>query len=39
MVRQNVHKSGNVGRLVANDFRGALVRAELLEIDPQPGSA
>jgi predicted RND superfamily exporter protein len=36
-VRQNVLKSGNVGRLVANDFRGALIRAELLEVDPASG--
>lgn len=37
-VRANVVKSGNVGRLVANDFRGALVRAELLEVDPGSGA-
>jgi uncharacterized protein len=37
IVRQNVLKSGNVGRLVANDFRGALIRAELLEVDPASG--
>ena len=37
IVRQNVLKSGNVGRLVANDFRGALIRAELLEADPVSG--
>jgi len=37
VVRQNVLKSGNVGRLVANDFRGALIRAELLEADPASG--
>jgi predicted RND superfamily exporter protein len=36
-VRGNVLKSGNVGRLVANDFSGALVRAELLEADPVTG--
>lgn len=36
-VRRNVLKSGNVGRLVANDFSGALVRAELLEADPVSG--
>ena len=36
-VRRNVLKSGNVGRLVANDFSGALVRADLLEIDPASG--
>ncbi|MBL8539983.1 MAG: MMPL family transporter [Betaproteobacteria bacterium] len=37
-VRRNIVKSGNVGRLVASDFRGALVRAELLEIDPNTGA-
>ncbi|MDZ4297141.1 MAG: MMPL family transporter, partial [Moraxellaceae bacterium] len=36
-VRINVLKSGYVGRLVANDFKGAIVAAELLEIDPQTG--
>jgi uncharacterized protein len=36
-VRKNILKSGNVGRLVSNDFRGALVRAELLEVDPISG--
>ena len=36
-VRGNVLKSGQVGRLVANNFKGALVRAELLEIDPVTG--
>lgn len=36
-VRQNVLKSGNVGRLVANNFRAALIRAELLEVDPVSG--
>jgi uncharacterized protein len=36
-VRKNILKSGNVGRLVSNDFRGALVRAELLEVDPVSG--
>ena len=37
-VRRNVLKSGVVGRLVANDFRGALVSATLLEIDPVSGA-
>jgi predicted RND superfamily exporter protein len=37
-VRANVLKSGRVGRLVSNDFRGALVSAELLEIDPTTGA-
>ena len=36
-VRENVLKSGEVGRLVANDMKGALVRAELQEIDPSTG--
>ncbi len=36
-VRRNIVKAGGVGRLVSNDFRGALVRAELLEIDPATG--
>jgi hypothetical protein len=36
-VRTNVLKSGFVGRLVSNDFKGALVSAELLEIDPASG--
>ncbi|MGF1545771.1 MAG: RND family transporter [Thiotrichales bacterium] len=37
-VRANVLKSGRVGRLVANDFKGALVSAELLEVDPASGA-
>ena len=37
-VRRNVLKSGQVGRLVANDFSGALVSAELLEYDPTSGT-
>lgn len=36
-VRQNILKAGIVGRLVASDFRGALISAELLEIDPATG--
>lgn len=36
-VRKNILKSGEVGRLIANNFQGALVRAELLEIDPISG--
>jgi len=36
-VRQNILKAGIVGRLVANDFRGALISAELLEVDPSSG--
>jgi predicted RND superfamily exporter protein len=37
-VRANVLKSGRVGRLVSNDFKGALVSAELLEVDPSTGA-
>lgn len=37
-VRSNVLKSGQVGRLVANDFSAALVSAELLEYDPASGA-
>lgn len=36
-VRRNILKSGYVGRLVANDFSGALVSAALLEFDPVTG--
>ncbi|MEJ8569752.1 efflux RND transporter permease subunit [Elongatibacter sediminis] len=36
-VRGNIVKSGEVGRLVANDFSGAMVWANLLEEDPQTG--
>ncbi|MGL1833977.1 efflux RND transporter permease subunit [Rhodocyclaceae bacterium SMB388] len=36
-VRENVLKSGRLGRLVANDHGGAMVTAELLEIDPGTG--
>lgn len=36
-VRSNVAKSGQTGRLVSNDLRAAMVRADLLEIDPQTG--
>jgi predicted RND superfamily exporter protein len=36
-VRENILKSGIVGRLVANDFSGAIVSARLLEFDPNTG--
>ncbi|MCP4697281.1 MAG: RND family transporter [Gammaproteobacteria bacterium] len=36
-VRKNVIKSGQLGRLVANDFSGAIVSARLLEINPNTG--
>lgn len=36
-VRENIIKSGKVGQLVANDFSGAIISAQLLEIDPSTG--
>lgn len=36
-VRRNVLKAGIVGRLVANDFTGTIISAELLEFDPSTG--
>jgi predicted RND superfamily exporter protein len=36
-VRENIIKSGKLGQLVANDFTGAIVSAQLLEIDPKTG--
>jgi len=36
-VRQNVIKSGKIGQLVANDFTGAIISAQLLEVDPGTG--
>lgn len=36
-VRENIVKSGEVGRLVAEDFSGAMVWANLLEEDPSTG--
>lgn len=36
-VRSNVHKSGQVGNLVSNDLKSAMVQAELLELDPETG--
>ncbi|MCC4117587.1 efflux RND transporter permease subunit [Aromatoleum toluclasticum] len=37
-VRANVAKSGQVGRLVANDLKSALVQADLLEVNPDTGA-
>jgi predicted RND superfamily exporter protein len=37
-VRRNILKAGIVGRLVANDFSGALISAELLDADPATGA-
>ncbi|MFO7576520.1 MAG: MMPL family transporter [Pelovirga sp.] len=36
-VRDNILKAGIVGRLVASDFSGAMISAELLEFDPATG--
>lgn len=37
-VRENVIKSGKIGMLVANDFSGAMISAQLLEADPSTGA-
>jgi len=37
-VRINVIKAGQVGKLVARDFTGAIVSAQLLETDPTTGA-
>ncbi|WP_322052306.1 efflux RND transporter permease subunit [Paraburkholderia bannensis] len=36
-VRRNVARSGQIGRLVSNDLKAALIRAELRETDPATG--
>ncbi len=36
-VRENILKAGILGRLVANDFSGAIISAQLLELDPNNG--
>ncbi len=36
-VRSNILKAGILGRLVANDFSGAIVSAELMEVHPTTG--
>ena len=36
-VRQNILKAGIVGRLVANDFSGALISVQLQEFNPETG--
>ncbi len=37
IVRKNILKAGILGRLVANDFSGAAISAQLLEVDPETG--
>ncbi|NLP64903.1 efflux RND transporter permease subunit [Paraburkholderia sacchari] len=36
-VRRNTARSGEIGRLVQNDLKGAMIRSDLQEIDPQTG--
>jgi predicted RND superfamily exporter protein len=36
-VRQNVLKSGQVGRLVSNDFKSSIIDVPLVEYDPETG--
>ena len=36
-VRKNVEHSGQIGQLVAKDLKGAMVRADLHEYDPEAG--
>ncbi|VXC09961.1 Transporter [Pseudomonas sp. 8AS] len=36
-IRSNVAKSGEIGQLLANDLRSAMVQADLLEVNPQTG--
>ena len=36
-VRNNVARSGQVGRLVANDLKSSMVRADLQDLDPATG--
>ena len=38
-VRNNVARSGQVGRLVANDLTSSMVRADLQDLDPQTGKS
>ena len=37
-VKENILKAGIVGRLVANDFSGSMVSAQLLDADPETGA-
>ena len=38
-VRNNVARSGQIGRLVANDLTSSMVRADLQDMDPQTGKS
>ena len=37
VVRSNIEKAGIVGRLIAQDYSAAMVKAQLLDFDPQTG--
>ena len=37
IIKQNIIKSGQLGRLVSYDFSGALIRAELMDFNPKTG--
>ena len=36
-LRQNVLRSGEVGRLVSDDYRSSIVQAPLIDVDPTSG--
>jgi predicted RND superfamily exporter protein len=36
-VSRNIFKSGEIGRLVANDFKSSVINAPLMDIDPETG--
>jgi predicted RND superfamily exporter protein len=38
-LRQNILKSGQVGRLVANNFKSTMIDVPLYEVDPETGNA
>ena len=38
-LRENILRSGEVGRLVANDFSSSLISAPLFEVNPETGEA
>ncbi len=38
-IYRNLLQSDEMGRLVTNDYKGALIRAELVEVDPTTGEA
>lgn len=38
-VRNNAARSGQIGRLLANDLKAAMVRADLQDVDPKTGEA